>query len=83
MTLTPSYHWKTLAPFCLQKKRPENAFLTLIMNYCKIVQKKQIMPFKTTVNWLFNDRWCYLAMGCLDWKIGVFQQTVVRGSLYP
>ena len=40
MTLIPSYHWKTLAPFCLQKKRPENAFLTLIMNYCKIVQKK-------------------------------------------
>ena len=22
-------------------------------------------------------------MGCSDWKIGVFQQTVVRGLLYP
>ena len=40
--------------------------------------KKQIMPFKTTANWLFNDIWCYLVMVCFDWKIGVFQQTVVR-----
>ena len=28
--LTSSCHRKTLAPFCLRKKRPENAFLTLI-----------------------------------------------------
>ena len=40
------------------------------------------MSFKTTVNWLFNDI-CYLVMGCFDWKIGVFQQTVLRGLLYP
>ena len=40
--------------------------------------EKQIMPFKTTVNWLFNDIWCYLVIGCFDWKIGVFQQTVAR-----
>ena len=31
-----------------------------------------------TVNWLFNDIWSYLVIGCFDWKIGVFQQTVVR-----
>ena len=36
------------------------------------------MPFKTTVNWLFNDIWRYLVLSCLDEKIGVFQQTVVR-----
>ena len=35
--LTSSCHWKTLVPFCLQKRRPEKAFLTLIVNYCKIV----------------------------------------------
>ena len=40
---------------CLRRKKPENAFLRLIVNYRKIVQNKQIMPFKTTVNWLFND----------------------------
>ena len=40
--------------------------------------EKQIMPFKTTVNWLFTGIWCYLVIGCFDWKIVVFQQTVVR-----
>ena len=43
--------------------------------------EKQIMPFKTTINWLFNDIWCYLVIGSFDWIIGVFQQTVVR--VYP
>ena len=28
-TLISSSHWKTLVPFCLQKKIPENTFLTL------------------------------------------------------
>ena len=45
--------------------------------------EKQIMPSKTSVNWLFNDIWFYLVIGCFDWKIGVFQQTVLRGLLYP
>ena len=31
----------------------------------------------------FIDTWCYLVIGCFDWKIGVFQQTVVRSLLYP
>ena len=39
--------------------------------------EKQIMPFKTTVNWLFNDIWCYLVIGCFNWKICIFQQTDV------
>ena len=46
---------------------------------CELSQnsaEKQIMPLKITVNWLFNDI-CYLVIGCFDWKIGVFQQTVV------
>ena len=36
------------------------------------------MPFKTTLNCRFNDIWCYLVTGSFDWKIGIFQQTVVR-----
>ena len=28
--------------------------------------KKQIMPFKTLVNWLFGDIKCYLVIGCFD-----------------
>ena len=27
------------------------------------------MPFKTAVNWLFNDICCYLVIGSFDWKI--------------
>ena len=36
------------------------------------------MPSKTTINWLFNDIWCYLFIAYFDRKIGVFQQAVVR-----
>ena len=35
------------------------------------------MPFKTTVNMIFNDMWCYLVIAFFDWKIGYFQQTEV------
>ena len=38
-TLVSSCHWKTLIPLSVRKKRPENALLTLTVNYCKIVQK--------------------------------------------
>ena len=36
------------------------------------------MPSKITINGLFNDIWCYLFTACFDWKIGLYQQTVVR-----
>ena len=42
MTLISSCHWKTLVPSCLRKKRPENAYLTLIVNYRKIEQKNKL-----------------------------------------
>ena len=41
-TLISSCHWKTLAQFCLRKKRPENAFLTPSVNYRKIAQKNKL-----------------------------------------
>ena len=40
--------------------------------------EKQSMSFKTIINWLFNDIWSYLIIGCFDWKIVFFQQTVVK-----
>ena len=46
MTLTYSCHSKTLVPFCLQKKQPEKAFLTLAMNYRKILQKNKLCHSK-------------------------------------
>ena len=41
-TLISSCHWKTLEPFCLRKKIPENAFLTLVVYYRIIVQKNKL-----------------------------------------
>ena len=40
--LTPSCHRKTLAPFFLRKKLLENAFLTLTVNYRKIIQTNKL-----------------------------------------
>ena len=37
---------KTLISSCLRKKRPENAFLTLIVNYRKFVQENKLCPSK-------------------------------------
>ena len=39
-------HWKTVAPFCLRKKRPKNAFFKLTVNYRKIVQKNKLCHSK-------------------------------------
>ena len=39
--------------------------------------EKQIMPPKTTINWLFSDILCYLLVACFNGKVRVFQQTIV------
>ena len=45
-TLISSCHWKTLVPFCLRKKRPENTFSTIIANYRKSVQTNKLCHSK-------------------------------------
>ena len=45
-TLICSCHWKTLVPFCLRKKRPENTFSTIIVNYRKSVQTNKLCHSK-------------------------------------
>ena len=80
----------------MRKKRPENAFKTNGENDLKNCNdlktngelsqnhtEKQIMSTKTTVNCLFNDIWCFLVIGCFGGNIGVFQQIVIKGLLYP
>ena len=62
--------------FVCEKKKPENAFLTLNSELLQNHTEKQIMPPKITINWLFNDI-CYLFIAFFDCRIGVFQQTVV------
>ena len=42
MTLISSFHWKTLIPFYLRKKTPGNTFLTLIVDYWKVVQENKL-----------------------------------------
>ena len=37
---------ENLVPFCLQEKIPENAFLTLTVNHCKIAQKNKLCHAK-------------------------------------
>ena len=81
-TLTSPCHRKTLVPFCSRKKILENAVLTLTVNSQNRTEK-QIISFKTTVNSLLNNMRYYLVIGSFDSKIGIFQQTVVRGLLYP
>ena len=51
-TLISSCHWNTLVPFCLWKKSKLSQNRT----------EKQIMPLKTTVNWLLTDIWQYLVI---------------------
>ena len=46
MTLISLCHRKTLLPFCLQRKRPENTFFTLIVNYWKTKQKNKLCHTK-------------------------------------
>ena len=41
-TLIPSCRQKTLVPFCLRKKRPEKAFLTIIVMHRNTVQKNKL-----------------------------------------
>ena len=63
----------------------ENTWKHLFNTNIELLQnltKKLVMLFKTTLNGLFNDI-CYLVIGSFDGKIGIFQQAVVRGLLYP
>ena len=46
ITTISSCHWKNLVPFCLRKKRPEKAFLTLTVNYRKTIQKNKLCHSK-------------------------------------
>ena len=64
--------------FLLAKEKTRKCISNTDNELSQNCTEKQIIPFKTTVNWLFNDIWCYIAIGCFDWKIGVFQQTVLR-----
>ena len=64
--------------FLLEKEKTRKRIFNTNSELSQNGTEKQIMPFKATVNWLFNDIWCYLVIGCFDWKIAFFQKTIVR-----
>ena len=45
-TVLISCHQKALMPFCLWKKIPKNAFLTLTVNYHTVTQKNELFHSK-------------------------------------
>ena len=75
-TLISSCHWKSLVP-CTKETTWKRIFNT----NSKLQQnrtEKQIMPSKTTLNWLFNDIWCYLFIAFFRMKRWPFSIKVVR-----
>ena len=80
--ITSSLYWKTLVPL-LAKENTWNCIFNTNSGLLQNLSGKQIILFKTTLNWLFNNIWCYLVIGSFDWKIDGFKQTVVRYLLYP
>ena len=57
----------------------EKTFKRIFNTNSELSQNRtEIMLSKTTINWLFNDIWYCSFIACFHWKIGVFQQTVLR-----
>ena len=75
-TLMSSCRWKMFVPFLAKEKTLKCTF-SINRELSQNRKEKQIIPFKTTVDWQFNNMCYYLAVAFFDWKIGVFQQTVV------
>ena len=64
--------------FLLAKEKTWKSIFNTNSELLQNCTEKQTIPFKTTVNWLFNNTWRHLVIGCFGWKICIFQQTVVR-----
>ena len=74
-------HWKTFVLFLPAKEQTWKRIFNTNNELSQNCTENQIMPSKT-INWLFNDIWSHLFVGCFDWKIVVFQQTVVRFIIF-
>ena len=48
----------------LEKENTQNIIFNTNSELSQNCTEKQIMPFKTTVNWLLNVICCYLVIGC-------------------
>ena len=76
VTLISSCHWKTLPfhwkIFFLAKEKTEKHIFNTNSELSQNCTEIEIMPCKTTINWLFNNIWRYLFIDGFDWKIAVF-----------
>ena len=75
-TLT-SCHKKTLVPFRLRKKIPDDAFLTLTVNHHKIVQKNKLChPKPQSIGYfVIYDLFIHCLFWMKNWR---FSKTIVR-----
>ena len=80
--LTFSCHWKTLVPFNLPKKRPENTFLGPVVNYREIVQKNKLChPKQQRIGYLMIYDAIYLLLVLIE-KLA-FSENSCKGLLNP
>ena len=69
-------------PFCLRKKRPENVFLTLIVNYRKIVQKNKLChPKQQQIDYLMTYDVIYSLLVLIE-KFSLNMNSVLRKTYY-
>ena len=64
--------------FLLEKGKIRKCIFNTNNEFSQNRKEKRIMSSNTAINWLVNDILCYLFIACFNWKIGVFQQIVVR-----
>ena len=74
---------ENLSTFLLAKEKTWKSIFSTNSELSQNPTEKQIVLSKTTINWLFNGIWCNFFIACFDWKIGLFQQTVVRVYYIP
>ena len=67
---------ENLCTFLLVKEKTRKHTFNIKSKLSQNCTEKQIMPLKETVNWPFTDKWYYWVIAFLNWKIGIFQQTV-------
>ena len=69
--LTSSCHWKIPCTFLLAKENTGKRFFNTNSELSQNRTEKQIMSFKTTLNWLFHNILSYLLIGSFDLKIDI------------
>ena len=65
---------KNSCTFLLVKEKTWKSIFNTNSELSQNRTEKQIMPIKTTVNWLLNYIWCYFVIDCLIEKLAFFNK---------